>query len=71
MNTLTIEEDGDEIFTPITSVKCCSLGWNNGGQLWSQIIKIPYDSTGRYYWGCEKCRGSYSNIYNKSNIMEF
>jgi hypothetical protein len=47
-----IEEDGDEIFTPISDVLCCGY----------RLIEI------RGFWRCQICNASYGQVFDNVAI---
>ena len=54
---ISVEEDGDEIFIPLSDVKCCHLGFDGKKSIYSSLIEVT--RYGHIYWCCDKCGASY------------
>jgi hypothetical protein len=52
-----VEEDGDEIFIPLSEVRCCRIGFNGTEPVYSKLIERTQH--GHTYWCCEKCGASF------------
>jgi len=55
-----VEEDGDEIFIPLSEVRCCRIGFDGGKPIYSQLIQVTRNE--HAYWCCDKCGVSYGEV---------
>ena len=56
-----VEEDGDEILTPMSSVRCCFLRWEGATAIYSELRPVP--RYGKMYMCCSKCGSSYGEVF--------
>lgn len=52
-----VEEDGDEVFTPMEEVRCCRIGFEGDKPVYSTLIAV--ERAGHIWMCCDTCGASY------------